>query len=585
MTPPASSGPGSPLIVPPSDEVALERLAQIATELGAERLRSSIDAFRERMLEGRFFVACVGQFKRGKSTLINALVGQPVVPTGLLPVTAVPTIVQYGSAAGARVTFASGATEHIALDAVAGFVAASWDARHDRVVERVDVYVPSASLLNGLCLVDTPGLGSVFRADAAATRSFVPQIDVALVVIGADPPISGDELQLITDAARHAPHLIVVLNKADRFTAAECQEAMRFAREAIERALGRPIPSVLEVSAAERIAGEGQPRDWRRLVERLRGLSTSSEPGLLPDALARGVQRLGEQCQREIREASAALYRPIEESDLRAHSLLDAIGQLAHESLQLGFHMDRAIDDAARDSAARRRSFLERTVPRATAELREGLGRAGYRFGPARRRQALELARAIAHRYLAEWLDDERRQVDDLCTRMIDEFVADARSFLVPSPQLTELGVTDLSAGIEPPESVRGGGALPHVVIDEPAVLAPSAWRRCLQLLVSIAPRSRTLERDACRHVEAVCTRSAESVELELTRRAGESARQIKQSVHTALATAYETIDRAVTRARNVRAQGEAAYYSEVHRLTALRREVAALLDAVAGTS
>jgi len=49
------------------------------------------------------------------------------------------------------------------------------------------------------CLVDTPGIGSVFAGNTATTRSFVPHIDAALVVLGADPPLSGDELALVDE--------------------------------------------------------------------------------------------------------------------------------------------------------------------------------------------------------------------------------------------------------------------------------------------------------------------------------------------------------------------------------------------------
>src|ERR1035441_3484824 len=74
----------------------LLQLSRLAQELGAESVAEEASELAARVSEGRFYVACIGQFKRGKSTLLNALVGHAVVPTGFVPVTAVPTVIRFG---------------------------------------------------------------------------------------------------------------------------------------------------------------------------------------------------------------------------------------------------------------------------------------------------------------------------------------------------------------------------------------------------------------------------------------------------------------------------------------------------------
>src|ERR1019366_6928519 len=86
-----------------SEAQALVRLAEIAEGLGEGFLGADVRQLVARINEGRFFVACVGQFKRGKSTLLDALVGEAILPTGVVPVTAVPTVLRYGSQRAARV--------------------------------------------------------------------------------------------------------------------------------------------------------------------------------------------------------------------------------------------------------------------------------------------------------------------------------------------------------------------------------------------------------------------------------------------------------------------------------------------------
>ena len=69
----------------PLDATALHRLAAMAEQLGEGSVSSDLRQLVARINEGRFFVACVGQFKRGKSTLLDALVGEPIFQPALCP--------------------------------------------------------------------------------------------------------------------------------------------------------------------------------------------------------------------------------------------------------------------------------------------------------------------------------------------------------------------------------------------------------------------------------------------------------------------------------------------------------------------
>ncbi len=65
------------------EESSLLRVAALADELGSERVRDEATALAQRTSEGRFYIACIGQFKRGKSTLLDALLADRVLPTGV----------------------------------------------------------------------------------------------------------------------------------------------------------------------------------------------------------------------------------------------------------------------------------------------------------------------------------------------------------------------------------------------------------------------------------------------------------------------------------------------------------------------
>jgi len=100
----------------------LLRLADLAQEVGAEPVAEEVRELAARVSEGRFYVACIGQFKRGKSTLLNALIGHEVLPTGFVPVTAVPTVIRFGDALHSRVRMRDGSWHDVAISDLKKYV-------------------------------------------------------------------------------------------------------------------------------------------------------------------------------------------------------------------------------------------------------------------------------------------------------------------------------------------------------------------------------------------------------------------------------------------------------------------------------
>ena len=208
------------------------------------------------------------------------------------------------------------------------------------------------------------------------TEAFVPHIDAALVVLGADPPLSLDELAQIGTVAAQTDELILVLNKADRVPEAERQEARRFSEERIAERLGRPVVPMLEASAIERLADTGPSRDWDALVNRLGTLSERSGAALLRSAEERGVEILGRRLLHELAQREAALLRPVEETAARVEALrLCAIE--AERSLGDLRHLLDAEQEALHQAFAKRQEeFLTCSLPGAQErDLVEGLSR------------------------------------------------------------------------------------------------------------------------------------------------------------------------------------------------------------------
>jgi predicted GTPase len=258
--------------VPIDGASRLLRLGRLAQELGTEPVAEEARELAARVSEGRFYVACVGQFKRGKSTLLNALVGHEVVPTGFIPVTAVPTVIRFGDRPHARVRMRDGSWQDVAMSDLKEYVTEELNPENRKAVDGAEVFVPSPLLSSGMCFVDTPGLGSVFTGNTATTQAFIPHIDAALVVVGADPPIAGEELTLVEAVGKQVQDLILIINKADRTSDPERAAAVKFTREILGKRLHRPMGEVFEVSAAERMESRGPLRDWEKLLASLHHL-------------------------------------------------------------------------------------------------------------------------------------------------------------------------------------------------------------------------------------------------------------------------------------------------------------------------
>ena len=91
----------------------------------------------------------------GKSTLLDALVGEQILPTGVVPVTTVPTVLRYGSQRTARVLI-DGKWKTIRPEDLSQYVSEELNPENKKRVEGVEAFLPSPLLASGMCLVDTP---------------------------------------------------------------------------------------------------------------------------------------------------------------------------------------------------------------------------------------------------------------------------------------------------------------------------------------------------------------------------------------------------------------------------------------------
>ncbi|MHB8718426.1 MAG: dynamin family protein [Candidatus Dormibacteria bacterium] len=229
-------------------------------------------------------VAVVGEFKRGKSTLVNALIEDSLLPTGVTPVTAVSTLLQGGVQRSAVVRGEDGSVTPIDIANLAAYITEQGNPHNHRRVREVVISHPSPLLRRGLTIADTPGLGSVHAHNTASAESFLPRVDVALLVLSVDAPLSHAEEELLAHLQGSAARTAVCLNKADLVAPGEVDEMMSFISWHMARpASGCDVP-IFAVSARRACSGGsgnglGKVRHWLEDEVRARRSALLAERG------------------------------------------------------------------------------------------------------------------------------------------------------------------------------------------------------------------------------------------------------------------------------------------------------------------
>ncbi|MFF3938073.1 dynamin family protein [Streptomyces phaeofaciens] len=249
-------------------QTALERLradilafyptvAGLVTEEEAPTRRRLLDRSRERLASNEFHVVVCGEFRRGKSSLLNALVRRRrLFPVAVDVTTAVVATLRWGPAERARVWPLPDPERpdvrpqpfEVPLADVRHFVTEQENPDNVKRVDRIEMEAPFEPLRSGLVLVDTPGVGSVNPAHTAATRSALPRADAVLFVGSAVEPLSTVELDFLRYALGQCPVIVTAVTMIDKVV--DPAPVVDEARARIARVSERPADELVVVGVS-----------------------------------------------------------------------------------------------------------------------------------------------------------------------------------------------------------------------------------------------------------------------------------------------------------------------------------------------
>ncbi len=320
----------------------LDELLSLATGLLAESAVRDLAAARARVAEDRFNLVVLGEFKRGKSTLINALLGRAVLPTGVIPLTSVVTAIGVGDRDRLVVRYSDGREDERPLTDIVEYVTEARNPGNNLGVELARVELDHELLGAGLELVDTPGVGSIHSHNTAVARDFLPRADAAICVLDAGQPLSQAERDLLLEAAGRVPWLLIVVNRIDHLDAADRDAAVQFIGSALRDLIGDAGSELFAVSARR---GEG----LSRLALRLRRLASDERETLHRRSVARLARSAATDTAQAARFESRATQLPLEQLDSRAAMFEQRIADLSAAAVEARGLLDRGIERAGAD--------------------------------------------------------------------------------------------------------------------------------------------------------------------------------------------------------------------------------------------
>ena len=211
--------------------------------------QEALKNIKEKITENRFTILVVGQFKRGKTTFINALLDADLLPVAIIPLTSIITVVKYGEVLNMMVFFRDGSQKEIQPSEIAHYVTEKYNPKNEKNVRYVEVRYPSKYLKNGVEIVDTPGIASVHTRNTETTYNYLPHADAMIFLVSVDPPITQAEYHFLDDLKEYVSKIFFVQNKIDMVDENDREESLGFTKRVIQEQLGGENITIYPLSA------------------------------------------------------------------------------------------------------------------------------------------------------------------------------------------------------------------------------------------------------------------------------------------------------------------------------------------------
>jgi small GTP-binding protein len=356
----------------------LDELQHVAGSVADTDFYYELNELRIKVTEQKFNLVVVGLFKRGKSSLVNAMLGKELAPVAITPLTSVVTSFEYDPEDNyARIYFKGGNITETAPSVAVEYISEEENPANTKNVEAVRIFDNTIPLLERISLVDTPGLGSVYTYNTESTRAYIPKIDAALFVLSADLPISQMDVDFLSELKRTVPKIIFVLNKMETVGDQDLDRLLAHNRKVLlEKELIGPDDLILPVSARLWQSGRKAKSGIEDLLKHIYHQMEEGKEQLIQGVFSKRYVWLSSRLLLALRLKLDALQTPVDELELKQSRLKEVIllldsqreefaNTIRGETKLLQQYIDRTIQDESLDL----RSDIRRQIKSSISQL------------------------------------------------------------------------------------------------------------------------------------------------------------------------------------------------------------------------
>lgn len=273
----------------------------------------------DKLSNSNMTISVIGQFKRGKSTLSNCILGKNYMPVGIVPITSAVTKVVYGRQS-AEVCFENGEIRPVEIDELSAYISEQENAQNKLGVKEVVIHSESDFLKNGITYVDTPGVGSFHKNNTEVAYDYMKESDAVIFLLSVDSPINQIEIDFLQSTKEYAGKFYFAVNKIDTVSTGDLEAYTEYCAGLLSEIMETSAIKLMPVSAK---TGEGVEALKSAI---LRDLSASIREIMQESTRKKLIDIIGS-ALKELQFYRSAMSMPYEELDKNFAELSDFMNE------------------------------------------------------------------------------------------------------------------------------------------------------------------------------------------------------------------------------------------------------------------
>lgn len=326
------------------DQTVKETIQQLEVVLPTSSQLKPLAELAEDIAADYYTIMVVGEFKHGKSTFVNALLGKDVMPRGVTPTTATINTIFHGHQQKVQVLKENGTVDTFGSVDILNQFTASQDFNSDEI-KYIKLFMDSKILKNRVVLIDTPGVNDLSEQRTEVTHQFLPRADVVIFMCSMTSPLKHSEQIFIEEQLLEngIDRTMFAANFADSIDEEEIEEVIQFIERRLENIVGKQLATVYPVSAKEALVGRLQNDEemlrYSGLLEIEQEIYRRIESGTRSqEKIVRFEERLNEifkVVELEIETAKSASTKSVDQLDEEMKAVDNWFSGIAKQEIEL----------------------------------------------------------------------------------------------------------------------------------------------------------------------------------------------------------------------------------------------------------